>query len=82
MTGSNASWSGGKTGFAANSAGSGGAIFLCNGSVVDWTADTEFSSNAAVAGGGAVASAAFDSEDNRLESTLAIQGRTTFANNT
>ncbi|CAN0045690.1 unnamed protein product, partial [Scytosiphon promiscuus] len=79
---SSVSWSEGTTSFHGNTALSGGAIFLWNGSTITWTGDTEFTSNQALGDGGAVASPAFDSVFNYLDSSLIINGTTVFANNT
>ena len=53
-----------------------------NGSTADWTGDTEFSSNEASTDGGAVGSAELDSLANPHSSMVAINGHTTFSNNT
>ncbi|CAM9207691.1 unnamed protein product [Laminaria digitata] len=75
------SWSD-ETAFTGNEALSGGAIYIRNGSSMDWTGDTKFSFNVASADGGVVGSQALDSEYNPQESNLAINGSTTFSNNT
>ncbi|CAM9233132.1 unnamed protein product [Scytosiphon promiscuus] len=74
-------WSAGVTRFEGNSGLSGGAIHLMNGSVISWTADTEFVSNEARADGGAIGPHALDSLYNPQDSTLIINGATTFTKN-
>ncbi|CAM9655567.1 unnamed protein product [Ectocarpus fasciculatus] len=79
--GSKVTWSG-DTEFSGNTALLGGAIFMENGSSVSWTEHTEFTSNRALMEGGAVMSPSYDSTFNPLESSLVINGTTTFFNNT
>ncbi|CAN0122023.1 unnamed protein product [Ectocarpus sp. 6 AP-2014] len=81
VSGSEVTWSGG-TEFSGNTALLGGAIYMLNGTSVGWTEHTEFTSNRALAEGGAVMSPSYDSEYNSLESSLVINGTTSFFNNT
>lgn len=57
-------------------------MFLWNGSHVEWTGDTEFSSNEASADGGVVGSYVLDSLYNPQGSYLIVGGTTIFSNNT
>ncbi|CAM9568519.1 unnamed protein product, partial [Hapterophycus canaliculatus] len=75
-------WSDGVTAFEGNVAFNGGAMFLRNGSYVEWTAESVFRSNQADGDGGVVGSSGLDSEFNRKEATVNINGPTTFVNNT
>ncbi|CAN0460501.1 unnamed protein product, partial [Ectocarpus sp. 12 AP-2014] len=81
VSGSEVTWSGG-TEFSGNTAFLGGAVYMLNGTSVGWTEHTEFTSNRALTEGGAVMSPSFDSTYNPLQSSLAINGTTTFFNNT
>lgn len=78
---SNVSWSA-DTALVANAARFGGAIFVYNGSNVTWTGATEFSSNEARSDGGAISSPMSGVSYSPLDSTLAMHGTTSFANNT
>ena len=86
------SWSGNIL-FGENSAENGGAIFVSNGVMTEWYGETRFISNNARSDGGAVGSRALGSELslssngaasvlNDLGSTIAINGSTSFVNNT
>ena len=81
--GSRVSWSG-ATEFVGNTAdASGGAVYMYNGAHVSWTGDTRFTSNKALtADGGAIATTVLASESNAADSTLVINGTTTFSQNT
>lgn len=76
---SDVSWSG-DTEYNGNTALSGAAVLVYDGSV-GWTGATTFSSNVASADGGAVGSSESDSLQ-RDDTTLTINGPTTFSNNT
>ena len=78
---SSVSWSGQRTEFLANEAATGGALFIFNGSTVGWTGDTEFSLNHASTDGGVVGSRVSHDLFNPRDSSLAIDGSTTFFNN-
>ena len=81
--------------FINNTADNGGAIFVTNGAITEWSGKTDFISNFASLDGGAVGSRAFDSEllyagnssdvtviAEREESVLILKGDTKFENNT
>lgn len=75
------SWSADTT-LVANAAQFGGAVFVYNGSNLTWTGHTEFSSNEARSDGGAISSPMSGVSYSPVDSTLVINGSTSFANNT
>ena len=73
-------WSG-ETTYVGCTAAFGGALFIVNASAAGWSGHTEFIANTATFFGGGVGSFFFTEGGNPEISSLAINGSTTFANN-